>query len=168
MEGLVVLVPYYSSDSFTIVTYLSKFSGDLLQEFKIIFSVRPRDNEFVPIEAIFSLAQRYNISLAWRFFLLIFSLLGGRFRVNVVDQSPFLQKFMYAYNRARVSRQTSSGLGGVHILILSDFDDIIAVLFVQLLMFLEFNIILHRKIPTIVARMPFFILNHSGRAFFSI
>lgn len=88
--------------------------------------------------------------------------------MNVVDQAPFLQKFVYAYNRARITRQTPSSLGGVHILILSDFDDIVAVLFVQLLMFLEFNIILHRKIPTIVARMPFFILNHSGRAFFSI
>lgn len=50
---------------------------------------------------------------------------------------------MYAYNRARITRQTPSCLGGVHILILSDFDDIVAVLFVQLLMLLEFYIILH-------------------------
>lgn len=130
MEGFVVFVPYDSGDSFTIVAYLSEFSCDLLQEFKIILAIRPRDDEFIPIEAIFSLAQRYDISFACRFFLFIFSLFAGRLRVYVVDQAPFLQKFMYAYNRARITRQTPSGLGGVHILILSDFDDIVTVLFV--------------------------------------
>lgn len=58
MESFVVLVPYDSSDSFAIVTYLSKLPRDLLQEFKVILAVRPRDDKFVPIEAIFPLAQR--------------------------------------------------------------------------------------------------------------
>jgi len=44
----------------------------------------------------------------------------------------------------------------------------IPVFLVQLFMFLELDVALNHFIHTIVAIIPFFILNHSGRAFFSI
>ena len=44
----------------------------------------------------------------------------------------------------------------------------IPIFLVQILVFFELDIVLNDKIDTMVARIPFLILNHSGKAFFYI
>ena len=72
MESFVVFIPYNSSDSLTIMAYLSELPCDFLQQFKVILAVRPRNDKLIPIKTIFPLAQRCNISFACRLFFFIF------------------------------------------------------------------------------------------------
>jgi hypothetical protein len=165
LEGLVVFVPDYTSYSLAIVTDFSKLSWDLFEKLEIVLSVGSRDYHFISIQTVLSFAERYRFNLD-HFFLVIVIPFIVYFLVYIVDESPFFQKFMYAYNRARISRQTPACLWCIDVLVLADLNDIVAIFFIELLMLLEFNITLNGKKITIVARIPFFILNHSGNAFF--
>lgn len=67
-----------------------KLPCDLLKQLEIVLVVGARDDNFISIEAVLSLAGRDGLRL------LRLCLLGLRFGVNVVDESPLLQKLMYA------------------------------------------------------------------------
>lgn len=165
LEYFVVFIPYYSSYSLAIVTNFSELSWYLFQKLKVVFSIGSRNDQFVSIKTIFSFTERDRLNLN-KLFVLICSNFIGRFFVYIVNESPLFQKFMYTYNRARISRQTPACLWSIDVLVLAYLNNVVAIFFIELLMLLEFNITLNRKKITIVARIPFFILNHSGKAFF--
>jgi hypothetical protein len=51
---------------------------------------------------------------------------------------------MDAYNSAGISRQTFPGSWGSDVLLFAEFDDIVPVFFIELLMLFEFDVILDR------------------------
>lgn len=80
--------------------------------------------------------------------------------MDVIDESPLLQEVMDPNDGTSISRQPFSGPRWSDILSLAQFDDIISILFIQIFMLFELDIVLNNKMITMVARIPFLILNH--------
>lgn len=140
-----------------------EFLGDFFEEFKVVLSVGTWNDQFVLIKTVFAfgglrLLGLFSVRLNLCAWLL----------VDVVDEAPFLKKLMDADDGAGVSCKSLSGFGGSDILVFAQLDDVVTVFLVEFFVLLEFDVALGWQKGTIVARMPFLILNHSGSAFFSI
>lgn len=139
---------------------------NFFEQLEIIFAIRTRYNKFIFIETIFSFDQLclFNlllfICLTWNLFIWFF--------MNIVNESPLLEEIVNPYDSTCISRQTFSCLRWSNVLFLSQINYVVSIFLIKLFMLLKLDIALYKQLITIVASIPFFILNHSGRAFFSI
>ena len=96
---------------------------------------------------------------------LILRIFGGMCEVY---ETPFLQKIVNGNYGTGISRQTFSGHERSNKLKLCQFDNVVAIFPVEVLVLFELYVGLNKKSGTIVAGKPFLTLNHSGMAFFSM